>query len=391
MWPNYWYSPYKILSAYLKGKDKIIEWPYFKNRRLIHTHFSRVSIFLACKHLNLSSGDEVLAPSYNCGSEIDPLLFCGAKVVLYRVKEDTNIDIEDILSRISSSTKAIYVIHYFGWPQELTELVKICKERGILLIEDCALSLFSKDDHGPIGCAGDAAIHCFWKTLPVPDGGALSLPDETLKAVEKLKAPRLSSVVQTTSPFIKSWLRGRGRKYLGHFYKDLRNVYRRLRGTETSMSKKEKESQFPQLIPECYFDERIKDRGISRLSKGLMISAEPERIINLRRKNYKQLYEAIYDLPGVQPLYSDLPVGVCPLVMPVLVKDRNKWLNSLDMFNVFPYKWWMYYHPAFSWDEFPEAIKLKNHLLAFHINQYMDEDDIKHVANSIKKVSYNVK
>ena len=43
------------------------------------------------------------------------------------------------------------------------------------LIEDCALSLFSHDGERPLGSLGDAAIFCFYKTLPVPHGGGLLL------------------------------------------------------------------------------------------------------------------------------------------------------------------------------------------------------------------------
>ena len=61
-----------------------------------HFHKARIGIRHACDLMGLRPGDEVLAPAYYCGSEIDPLIKAGAKVTLYRVDAACRIDIEDL-------------------------------------------------------------------------------------------------------------------------------------------------------------------------------------------------------------------------------------------------------------------------------------------------------
>src|SRR5262249_25806204 len=67
----------------------------------------------------------------------------------------------------------LFVIHYLGWPQPISELASLCRRRGIILVEDCALSLLSEVDGRPLGTFGDYAIFCLYKTLPVPNGALL--------------------------------------------------------------------------------------------------------------------------------------------------------------------------------------------------------------------------
>lgn len=387
MFINYEYSPFDIISSWLHGRRFDLDWPQFKDRSIIYTHRSRISILLAYRLLRLSPGDEVLIPSYNCGSEIDPLLFCGAKVVLYRVDSCAKIDFEDIRSRITSKTRALYVTHYFGWPQKLGEIAMWCRERNIFLIEDCALSLFSKGPEGPVGCMGDAAIHCFWKTLPVPDGGALALQHVNLEIDRTLRSPDFRAIFRKMHPFLMRWLRNTGEKYLGSFYSLLRKLYKSTNKEYAGRVPVQDALSFPDMPANYYFDEKIDDWAISRLSKGIIIKSNPKEIVQIRRRNYNQLYEAIQDLSGVQPVFDDLPEGVCPLVMPVLVSNPQLWKTALNTQNLYPIRWWNGYHRSLSWEGFPEASKLKNHLLAFHIDQYLDERHIEYVADNIRTVS----
>ena len=92
---------------------------------------------------------------------------------MYRVDRNARIDMTDLVARITSRTKLVYVTHYFGRPAEIEDLVALCRERNIKLLEDCALSLFSDTT----GSLGDAAIFSFRKSLPACAGGALALHD----------------------------------------------------------------------------------------------------------------------------------------------------------------------------------------------------------------------
>ena len=113
----------------------------FEGRDVRWSFNARVAIRAACDLLQLTPGDEVLAPAYNCGSELDPLIHAGLTVTLYPVGRDGVADPEQIAAQITSCTRAVYVTHYFGFLQpHLDDIRALCDARGLRLIEDCALT-----------------------------------------------------------------------------------------------------------------------------------------------------------------------------------------------------------------------------------------------------------
>ena len=62
---------------------------------------------LACRLLGLEAGDEVLVPAYNCGTEIDALVYAGVKPVGYNVTRQCRIDLGDLMARKTDRTRAV--------------------------------------------------------------------------------------------------------------------------------------------------------------------------------------------------------------------------------------------------------------------------------------------
>ena len=167
---------------------------------MLPTFLGRVAIWQLCNIWRLGPGDEILMPAYNCGTEVDPFLVHGCKVVLYRVDEKTRIDVPDIMRRRTRQTKVVYVTHFFGWPQDLEELARWCQAEQLRLVEDCALALFSSGPDGPLGLRGDAAIYSLGKSLPVPAGGVLTLRAGAGEAIPRLGHwPRQETRRRTTA------------------------------------------------------------------------------------------------------------------------------------------------------------------------------------------------
>jgi perosamine synthetase len=143
----------------------------FKAREVYYTHKCRTVLRKVCELLELGADNEVVVPAYNCGSEVDVFSKAGVSLQPYRVEETTEIDWEDFVGRMTRRTRAALVTHYFGFPQAISRVVQICKEKRIWLIEDCAHALFSRDRKRMLGSLGDIAVFSFSKTLGVPDGG----------------------------------------------------------------------------------------------------------------------------------------------------------------------------------------------------------------------------
>jgi dTDP-4-amino-4,6-dideoxygalactose transaminase len=121
----------------------------------------------------LQADESVLAPAYLCAEVVGAFRAAGVRPEWYAVDERGEVDPDDIARRIHPGTRAIYVVHYFGFPQDVARLRAVADAAGVFLIEDCAHALFGHAGGRPLGSVGDAAIFSLRKSLPLPDGGAL--------------------------------------------------------------------------------------------------------------------------------------------------------------------------------------------------------------------------
>ena len=131
------------------------------------------AILQAARTIGLTHEDEVLVPAYHCGIEVEAIRHTGARIVFVPLTPSLDLLPDALRARVSRRTKAVLLIHFFGFPQPIKEVRTFCDELGLILIEDCAHALFSGAGASLLGQTGDFSIFSFQKTLPVPDGGAL--------------------------------------------------------------------------------------------------------------------------------------------------------------------------------------------------------------------------
>jgi dTDP-4-amino-4,6-dideoxygalactose transaminase len=356
---------------------------YLNSASVFYTHKGRTAIRKACGLLGIESSDEILAPSYNCGSEIDPLLSSGAAIKLYRVKTNCQIDFDNLAKSITPKTKAIYVTHYFGFPQPIDDLKRISQETGLPLIEDCALSLFSKSGSVRLGTIGSMSIFSFPKSLPVPDGGALIVNDSKLKKDGwPLRKAELSEVSPSFLPIIKaSVLR----------FISQANLYRHQyffigRGSNIFFQSAAVHEGMPEMPISYYYDEDVSNKGISAISNYLLKKFDVDSIIRKRRKNFLKLLAMLSGHNSFEILYSDLPIGVCPLSFPVIVKNRDELMIKLRELSIDAVAWWKGYHKGLKWDEFPEARFLKDNVLTLPVHQDLSDEDVDYIGKSFLRL-----
>lgn len=131
----------------------------------------------------VTAGDVVLLPSFIGWSEregsgvYDPVASAGARPLFYRMNRNLLIDVEDVLRKIAGlKPRVLVLVHYYGYPDpNASMLAGYARERGILVLEDEAHSMFSDLVGGVCGRSGDAAIFSLHKMLPFRDGGTLIL------------------------------------------------------------------------------------------------------------------------------------------------------------------------------------------------------------------------
>lgn len=133
-----------------------------------------VALHLAMAALGLGSGDEVIVPTLTYVASVNTIMQTGASVVYAESLMDTwNVSIPDIRSRITPKTKAVMVVHLYGLSCDMDEVVALCKEHNLLLIEDCAEAFGSLYNNQHVGTFGDIATFSFFgnKTITTGEGG----------------------------------------------------------------------------------------------------------------------------------------------------------------------------------------------------------------------------
>lgn len=356
-------------------------WPQFEGRQALPCYQARVGLWQLCRHWDLKQDDEVLLPAYNCGTEVDPFVRCGLVARLYRIRADTQIDVEDLCRRCTARTRVVYVTHYFGWAQIIKPIYEWCRERGIRVVEDCALSLFSMGPEGFLGTVGDAAIFSFRKTLSVPDGGTV---------VFRKKAPRYPNVSMRRPPWsvtfanLLPFAKATALKFSSDVGLDTYLRERRLRRFNEEAAPEEE--PFPDMPSDYYFDKRMQNWTMSRTTLGILSHVDPEQVVARRRRNYLVLLDLVKDIPGMRVLCPSLPEGVCPLGLVLLVSRRGAIVRALNAHGIAAFPWWQGYHRQLDYREFPDACYLKDHALLLPVNQTMKEQHMEYIAKCFIRI-----
>lgn len=142
-----------------------------------------VAIHLALEALGVGAGDEVIVPSLTYIASVNTIIQTGATPVFVDSLEDTwQIDPEDVKRKITSRTKAVMAVHLYGLPCEMDALTSICREHGLLLVEDCAEAFGTHFKGRHIGTFGDVATFSFFgnKTITTGEGGMVVVKEETV-------------------------------------------------------------------------------------------------------------------------------------------------------------------------------------------------------------------
>lgn len=351
---------------------------WFGDRHIAYSVNARAAIRNVCKLLDLGPGDEILAPAYHCGSEIDPLLKCGAAVSLYSIDRSTNINLKDLEERISPRTKAIYVIHYFGFCQpEIGVIQRLCRERDIYLIEDCALALFSEGKAGQPGAFGDVSVFCFYKYFPVAGGGALVVNNPTLDVNYRFERPPPISIAART--LLRRILGPKRLKFVTTVLK------RTLGRSPVPKGTRNGATRLAGIPAHYYFDSALENARMSVFARWPLLSFNVKDTIQKRRANYTIYLRELHGLSSVRPLFPELLDGVCPLSFPMIAVDRDGLCDALKALSISETTWWLGYHKDLDCSEFRDTQFLKNNVLVLPTHQFLNERHVVFIANHVKR------
>ena len=337
----------------------------------------RGALFLAARVLGLE-GREVLVPAYHHGLEVDALLAGGACPAFYAVGTRWTVDAEEVERRIGPRTGGILLSHFGGFPGPGSSLRALADRRGLVVIEDCSQALLSCDCDGevPLGTTGDAAVFSLAATLPVPHGGALVFNGRREFRLPQLRKPAAGPTLRS----LAARLLGRGELRLPDQARARRRLGRWISHRFVRAQEPEKALRQP--------GNEVLELGVSPLVQRIARAHDLAGVVERRRRNFFHLLGA---LRGVAPpMVNELPPGVCPLFYPLWVGDKDEALTRLRAENVEAGEGWPEFHPRCDGTGFPEATRLRQHLVELPCHQDLGPAHVAHLARvALRAVSHD--
>lgn len=95
-----------------------------------------------------------------------------------------NLDINDLRKVISKDTKALFLVHLLGNPCNMDEILEICEENHIQIIEDCCEAMGASWDRIKVGNFGIAAAFSFFIShhITTMEGGLICVQNEEMQS-----------------------------------------------------------------------------------------------------------------------------------------------------------------------------------------------------------------
>lgn len=140
---------------------------------------------------DIKAGDAVFVPTFTFFASAEVVAFEGATPVFVDVDERTfNVDpvklekaIEQVKNEGKLNPRAVIAVDLFGQPADYTKIEEICKKHGLLLLEDGAQGFGGKIGDRTACSFGDAAATSFFPAKPLGcygDGGAVFTNDDEM-------------------------------------------------------------------------------------------------------------------------------------------------------------------------------------------------------------------
>lgn len=328
----------------------------------------REALLYGIRLLDNLSG-KIHIPAYCCRSVLSPLKKLRLNTKFY----DVGNHLEPIMDNIEFDRGDIFLlIHYFGIPQDALSIDQLCRERGMVLIEDCAHALPDPEARHTMGSTGAFSIYSLRKQLPVPDGGVLVVNDS--KAKDHVAGLALPKLRRTPA---KKWLINSLDRFAFTVRLPntliLKDTLRDILGSTDNV-----------------FYARISDDAvpeISRITAQVLGQMDINSIVKIRRENYYCMVDYLSGIQGITVPFPSLPEGAVPQAFPVLLNDADRICAFMRKKGIGAGRWPGYELPEqITLSDFPGTASWVKSLLLLPLHQDLNAVYIEKIIQTIKKL-----
>lgn len=244
----------------------------------------------------------VLLPAYHCPALVEPFLWSGYQVKFYPVKTDLTVDLTLFQSLLTPDVTHCLLVRFFGFKQNIEQLIALGSAANKVIIEDCAHALndfiTGLQQPDPRIAARITSIN---KMLPTIDGGLLYMHDQP-----------------TLQPQHCSWYEElKGIAFLLRISKLIRKVSRRKPDVLNV-----KASTCSERSVYKYFQPSDLTSASFRHTKQILRCSNLDVVKARRQANYLYLVHALTDTTAGRCLYP--AVGdEAPYVLPFLLRNEQ--------------------------------------------------------------------
>lgn len=162
------------------------------------------ALHIAAMAAGVGAGDELITTPITFAASANCALYCGGKPVFADINPATyNIDPGSVQSKLTDRTKAVVAVDFTGQAAPLDELLAICREKGVTLIEDGAHSIGTKYRGKTVGSIADITTFSFHpvKTVTGGEGGAVLTNSRDI--YEKLLLARSHGITKDEACYVR--------------------------------------------------------------------------------------------------------------------------------------------------------------------------------------------
>lgn len=145
---------------------------YIGTRYAVALSNGTIALELALRAIGIGGEDEVVVSPRTFIATAGAVMLRGARPVFADVdRESGNITAETIRPVLSDRTRAIIPVHLAGWPCDMDPIMELAREKGLIVIEDCAQAQGAEYKGRKVGSIGDIGCFSFCQDKIITTGG----------------------------------------------------------------------------------------------------------------------------------------------------------------------------------------------------------------------------
>lgn len=363
-------------KSYSSNLVNFLEGKYQGKATLLYK--GREAIELGLKSLNLPSGSFVAINGFTCFAVYEAVKKANLNLEYLDIeKGQLNFSADELKKHLKKNPKIKVVIvqNTLGYPCQIEQIAKICKENSIVLIEDLAHCVGTKYEDGQeAGSFGDMVVLSFSqdKIIDGISGGALIFKKDLRLHLEGVNVKQ--QILSRLYPFFTFAIRNTYNFGLGKIFHKLLKNFKLLSGPMDQLKGDlhQLPSWYCQLINLAF--------------------AEAEKNLNHRRK-ISTIYVNNINPKITSPKINSTINLSSNLRFPIFVNNRNKFIKYLKTFGIFVSDIWYdapiapkkYLHKTDYQNQCPNSEITSEEILNLPTHQFVLEKDAERIAKLINQ------